>query len=99
MSEGKRRVIRVLEPVKPPVAPGLEGVGERGALAAVRDTAVGGAGEAAELGLAAVEKADAAAGDVEVEVVASEVAAGGGGLDDHFLAGDGAVGEGESGRC
>jgi hypothetical protein len=96
----RRRIIRVLEPVKAPIAPWLQLIRERIALAARRDATVLRApavGGRAPLVCAPVEDPDAAARHREVEVVGAEVAAGVGGLDDEFFARDGAGGEGESG--
>jgi hypothetical protein len=98
LTEAEARVVGVLEPVEAPVAAGLEGVGEPIALVAGRDAAVALAGQTAELGSASVEDADAAAGDVEIEVVAAKITASAGGLDDHLLASNRTGCEGEPGR-
>ena len=94
--EGEVWVIGVLEPVEAPLAAVLEQLGERVALVAGADTAVSLSSQTAPLGGAAVEDADAAAGDLDVEVVVGEVATGVGRLDDHGLASDGAGGEGQT---
>jgi hypothetical protein len=90
-------VVRILEPVEAPVAPLLEERGHLVALAARADAAVAFAGDTAELRRAAVEETDAAAGHLDVEVVAAQIATGVCRLDDHGLAGYGARGECEPG--
>jgi hypothetical protein len=75
----------------------LEERGHLVALAARADAAVAFAGDTAELRRAAVEETDAAAGHLDVEVVAAQIATGVCRLDDHGLAGYGARGEGEAG--
>lgn len=75
LSEGVRRVVRVSEPVKPPVTACLK-LGWHGrALRAVRNAPVLSAPGTAELGGAAVEYASAAAGNLQVELVSTEVSA------------------------
>lgn len=84
-----RRVVRALEPVKPPVTPVPEPL--RGQHAAFRPTAYSPLWLPRErlpkLSQAAVlELADATAGDDEVELVRAEVYTRVGGLHDHCLA-------------
>lgn len=93
------RVVRIGKPVKPPEASLLEGLGHLLALFARAHPTILGPGDTAVLRGAAVEEADAAAGHEDVEVIVGDVAAGVGGLDDHGLAGDGAVGESQAAEC
>ncbi len=87
--EGNTRVIRVLEPIEPPITSGLELRRETIALRARRDTAVllaPAIGRSTELRCARVEEAYAATGDSKVEVVVSKIATCVCGLNDHLLA-------------
>ena len=89
-------VVSVVEPVEPPVAAVFEAGGETVALGPRRDASVALAGQAlAKLRGTPVKDAHTAAGYLKVELVAGEVAASVGGLDDHGLASDGAGGEGQ----
>lgn len=94
------RIIRVLEEIKPPVAPRLQLLREVITLRARGDAAIllaPAIRRRTPLARAAIEQTDAAAWHGEVEVVLPEVAAGVGGLDYVDFAGGGAGGECESG--
>ena len=82
-------VIRVLEPIEPPLATWLELLREAFTLGAGGDTAVllaPSVGWRTELCSAGVENAYATTRNSEIEVVVSQVAASVGGLHDHLLA-------------
>jgi hypothetical protein len=93
------RVVRALEPVKPPVASSLQLLGETITLRARRDAAIllaPAVGWSTKLACTCVVNSNASAWHGDVEVVLSEVTAGVGGLDDHLLATDGSGCEGQS---
>ena len=95
--EGDSWVICVLEPIKAPLATGLEVLGEGLALVTRRDAAVLCSRQTTELRAASIEQTDAASRDEEIEVVATEVTAGIGRLNDHGLASNGAGCESQAG--